>query len=280
MTENNVHYQSPYRWLGGKTGMSATIHSYIPDTTKTYYEPFCGSAAVFAYRPHNPSVLSDTNKSLITTFCHIAESEENASKVADEAQEEMLRIHRDNNHFYQLRDEFNYCDLSDHRLAVVFTAINRSCIFGMYRVNSQGIFNTPLGKMPKKPRIINKDELINFSRVLRDNADVRLASYTDISPSPGDTIYCDPPYDKTANPYSAHKIFDQEALRDYLMDYYHSGVNVIVSSPYTEYIADLYRDLDVHIVPTTQRIVNKSSTITRNSEYIITGIHPEDPSHS
>jgi DNA adenine methylase len=81
--------------------------------------------------------------------------------------------------------------------------LNRTCYNGLYRVNRQGYFNTPLGSYTA-PRIVQAATLRAASAALMA-AKLRVAPFDQRASrwaQPGDFVYFDPPYDpvsKTAS---------------------------------------------------------------------------------
>ena len=80
--------------------------------------------------------------------------------------------------------------------------LNKTCYNGLYRVNSKGQFNVPMGSY-KNPQILYPETLIAASIALQ-NAKIKTQDYYKVIDlaQPGDFIYFDPPYQpvsKTAN---------------------------------------------------------------------------------
>ena len=64
--EGKKYTAAPFlKWAGGKTQLLAQMAPLLPDTFKSYHEPFIGSGAVFFYlrrtRGSFPGLLSDSN---------------------------------------------------------------------------------------------------------------------------------------------------------------------------------------------------------------------------
>lgn len=82
--------------------------------------------------------------------------------------------------------------------------LNRTCFNGLYRVNSKGKFNVPVGRYAN-PNIINEDNLRAISTALQSkNISIRCSDFSSIinNAKKNDFVYFDPPYQpvsKTAN---------------------------------------------------------------------------------
>jgi len=98
------------------------------------------------------------------------------------------------------RRRAEYNDLVDSppslRRAALFVYLNRTCYNGLYRVNSKGLFNVPVGRY-SNPRIVQRDRLEAASKALRK---ARTLTCADFEPfllatcRKGDFVYLDPPY--------------------------------------------------------------------------------------
>ena len=82
--------------------------------------------------------------------------------------------------------------------------LNKTCFNGLYRVNSKGKFNVPLGRYTN-PNIVNKENLLDVNQVLcSENITITCRDFSSIisEVQRGDFVYFDPPYQpvsKTAN---------------------------------------------------------------------------------
>jgi DNA adenine methylase len=164
------------KWAGGKTQLLQQLARFYPPkgTVKRYIEPFLGSGAVFfhfkAMVGPESSILWDNNQELIRTFRAVRDEVE---RVID-----LLREHErqhSKGHFLEMR-------------------VNKTCFNGLYRVNSRGEFNVPLGSYPK-PSILNEEGLRRASRQLAgaqiEEKDFRMVLSV---AEEGDFVYFDPPY--------------------------------------------------------------------------------------
>lgn len=184
------------KWAGGKTQLLYVFKEFIPKHFNRYFEPFLGSGAVFFFVKqkynHKDFILSDTNEELINCF----------KVVRDDVEElvSLLKEHKKRHsekYYYEVRD-IDTKTLPTTKSAARFIYLNKTCFNGLYRVNSQGKFNVPIGRY-KNPGILNERNLRRASELLQG---VKLKSMsfegiTDIA-NVGDFVYLDPPYYSTS----------------------------------------------------------------------------------
>jgi DNA adenine methylase len=183
------------KWAGGKHQLLDQFKSFLPKKFNRYFEPFVGSGAVAFYITQNfsPSevLLSDINEELINAF--------NVIKVDVEGLIAALKKHKASHlidakkHYYDVR-KINPSELSPSEQAARFIYLNRTCFNGLYRVNSKGQFNVPMGSY-KNPDFIQEDKLRKISKFLQ-NVTINVMSFEKILDlaKQGDFIYFDPPY--------------------------------------------------------------------------------------
>ena len=219
------------KWAGGKSQLLKTINSWFPPELKagkieTYIEPFVGSGAVFLHVAQIYSVekfyVLDINQELILAYRVIQNSVEELIKQLLAIQEKYLSLDQEarKDYYYQVRSQFN--STTDHNATVTRTAqlifLNRTCFNGLFRVNSKGHFNVPIGKY-RNPRICNADNLRAIAQILQ-RTQVVCGDFTQCQKwADAQTfVYFDPPYrpiSKTANfnTYSSQVFDDLEQLR-------------------------------------------------------------------
>jgi DNA adenine methylase len=248
------------KWAGGKTQILDKLYSSIPFEFGRYFEPFLGGGALFFYLISNKNMkftthLSDINSELINSYVVV---KDNVEKLM-----ELLRGHEIEykkaplQYYYQLRKDLKTTTDSVAR-AARFIALNRTCYNGLYRVNSQGLFNVPWGKY-KDPVICNSGNLRNISLALKHSkAIIEVSSYKEIlleKTKEGDFIYLDPPY----NPVSSTAYFtkytnsgfnykDQEELAAIFRKLDERKCKVLLSNSDTKFIKELYSDFAKYIV--------------------------------
>jgi DNA adenine methylase len=261
------------KWVGGKRNLLRHICSHLPKQFNTYFEPFVGGGAVFFALQHQgevrEAVLSDTNEELVTTY-HVIQERPNylIRRLGFHAD------HHDQNpkrHFYKVRAQ------SFKRptyVAARFIYLNRTCYNGLYRVNQEGKFNTPLGKYTH-PNIV-QEETINACHHALQQAMIRCHDFSHIEPKAGDFVYLDPPYDLTRpesfTSYTKENFVtdDQVRLRDFVVELDRQGVYVMISNSYTKRIWELYRSFYRHIVHAPRHINCKANGRGPVEELLIT----------
>jgi len=180
------------KWAGGKNQLLEQFRNLYPKKIQGYFEPFLGGGAVFFYIKENHSPksihLSDTNSELINCY--------EVVKNNPDALIELLKSHKSKHskeYYYTIRKQ-DPNQLSSIEAAARFIYLNKTCFNGLYRVNSEGKFNVPIGKY-KNPGILNEKTIREASELLQG---VKLNSepFEKIvsKANKGDFIYLDPPY--------------------------------------------------------------------------------------
>ena len=243
------------KWAGGKSWLtnnhkqifhsqesliSRAFNNYPSIEYKRYIEPFLGGGAVFKYlKPANKSILSDINDELIGFY--------NCLKYKPKelylcTQNHMMSHCED--YYYEVRAKNNLED--EIKKASRFLYLNRTCYNGIYRVNSKGQFNVPIGD--SKDFNVSEKEFIKYSKMLSKaeikNEDFRISIN---KAKENDLIFVDPPYVTKSNEssfdmYSANQ-FDwsaQEELSEILEAKNKEGSHIIVTNINDKDICKLY----------------------------------------
>lgn len=261
------------KWVGGKSQLLSELTTRIPDRFSRYFEPFLGGGALFFCLQPQQSILIDINEELTNTY-----------KVVKEKVEELIidlkqHIH-EKNYYYQIRNidrDLEYKLWSDVQRASRLIYLNKTCFNGLYRVNSKGQFNTPIGSY-KNPKIIDESNLRACSQVLQ-TAEIFTGSFFEIEEkiTSSDFVYFDPPYaplNATSNftGYSQDK-FDlsmQSNLRNLCDRLNAKGVRFMVSNSNAPLILELYSDYKIEFVYATRAINSKGNKRGKIPEVIIT----------
>ncbi len=183
------------KWAGGKRQIISELRAHIPDSFGTYYEPFVGGGAmafsILADNARTPCSLSDLNSDLIITYVTVRDRVEELISS--------LRVH-ERNYAQDPRAYYYATRASAPRTQVAKAArllfLNKTCFNGLYRVNSNGQFNVPMGRYTN-PNIVNADALRSASRILRSRRiSIKCADFTAVlrTARRGDFVYFDPPY--------------------------------------------------------------------------------------
>ena len=257
----------PYiKWVGGKRQLLEDIRPFVPEKFKTYYEPFIGAGAVLFDIQPKKAVINDFNAQLITTYRVIKENVEELI--------ELLKKHKENNtseFFYTIReldrDIEAFSKLTDVEIAARFIYMNKTCYNGLYRVNSQGLFNVPYGKY-KNPMICDEPVLRAVSHYLSSNdIELHTGDFSSIlsKADKNSFVYFDPPYhshnDSNFTGYQAGGFNEDEQirLRDAFVELSKKGVKCLLSNGDTPFIRELYKDFTIVTVK-AKRAVNSDAS--------------------
>lgn len=228
------------RWAGGKAWLSRAAKALMPPNFKgKFYEPFCGGAAFYCALGLNDAVLGDKNKELITTYRTVRDDAEGVIKL--------LRGYPHlESYFYKIRE---LVPRTNRHLAARFIYLNRTCWNGLYRVNSEGIFNTPFGSRDN-PDLVDAPRLRAISTMMKGVSFVSGDFEKCVKAAQsGDWVYFDPPYitghqNNGFLMYNAHLFAwaDQERLATAAKNLVARGVNVLVSNADHSPVINLYKD--------------------------------------
>ena len=216
MINNNGIKVKPFlKWVGGKSQLISTIKSFLPydinqkKSISKYFEPFVGGGALFFYFMSEFNVknsyISDTNEDLILTYKVIQKDPKKLIKILYELKSEFIPLDYDKRKiiYYDITDNFNFLKKeivydkysNDHILqAANLLFLNKTCFNGIYRVNSKGYFNVPIGRY-KNPLICDKDNILNISNILKNTKIVNLSyEFSEKHITKNSFVYLDPPY--------------------------------------------------------------------------------------
>ena len=302
-----AHSVRPFlKWAGGKRQLLGELQRYVPREFSVYHEPFLGSGALFFDLWRSKRLLGiachlgDANPDLVGVYRALAEDTE--SVIAE------LRLlasdHRDGGApaYYRVRDELFNPERRTRqrspsaaypaRLAAMFIYLNRTGYNGLFRLNSQGDFNVPVGRYAR-PRICDEATLRAAAEVLRSpSVTLHNRSFTAVAKAAGkgDLVYFDPPY----APLSATSRFtsytagmfsqeDQKTLQELVIALAERGCAVMVSNSTADSVSELYRapearraGLRTYRIPARRAINSKGARRGSVDEYIISNVTPRD----
>lgn len=269
----NIKAKPFVKWVGGKTQLLPELTSRIPDDFSRYFEPFIGGGALFFHYSPKQSTLIDINEELTNAYTVI--KYETDELIAD------LKQHiYEKEYYYQLRNvdrTDEYQSWSDVRRASRLIYLNKTCFNGLYRVNSKGEFNTPIGRY-KNPKIVDETNLRACSLALQ-KAEIVNDSFLEVEKlvDNNDFVYFDPPYaplNATSNftGYSQQG-FDGEmqvSLRNLCDRLDRKGVRFMLSNSNAPLILDLYQEYKIEFVYATRAINSKGNKRGKIPEMIVT----------
>jgi DNA adenine methylase len=181
------HGPSFLRWAGSKRKSLKILSSAFSDPSRQYVEPFAGSAALFfALRPTS-GLLADLNGHLVNAMRHVRD-------FPNDLHNQLVALRRSPKTYYEVRETFNTMRPHGLEAAVFFVYLNRNCFNGLWRTNSQGLFNVPFGgrEMGGNPPL----SLLQECSVALKSAKLRHQDFRKTIAEAGQHsfIYADPPY--------------------------------------------------------------------------------------
>lgn len=174
------------RWAGSKRKQISRLIQFWRDDHLRYVEPFAGSACLFFAIQPSKAILADKNLQLIETYEVVRQ---NPQKVYDG----VVALPRTKAVYYAQRSRDPRC-LSAIERTIRFVYLNRNCFNGIYRTNTQGLFNVPFATS-RAGAFVSRDEFVAAARVL-NNVELRAWDFgrTLRYVQKGDFVYMDPPY--------------------------------------------------------------------------------------
>jgi DNA adenine methylase len=266
------------KWAGGKSQLLQQYQPFIPQKIRHYYEPFLGGGALFFSLQPQVSFLMDVNLELINLYRSVQSNVTELIAHLSHHQEQHSEAY-----YYDMRSRiqdptvwFNHGNNVERAARLVY--LNKTCFNGLYRENSKGHFNVPLGRY-KNPCICDRELLEAASAVLA-NTQIEAQSFEVIlehDTSRKDFVYFDPPY----HPISQTSKFtsynrdsftpdDQVRLRDTFVSLSDRGVKVMLSNSDCAFIRDLYQGFNIYEVSASRHINSKGGKRGKITELMIT----------
>jgi DNA adenine methylase len=239
-------------WVGGKRKIMSQLLKLFPKEYNDYYEPFLGGGSVFfSFFPKGKAFLSDINAELINTFVQCKHNPVELVKTLE-------RI-------WQLDCKAFFLKIGNKRFktpimrAARFVYLNKRCFNGMMKHNKAGrwigTYNGNYKENKKTKKIYSMKDIYEANLLFLD-AEITNQSYHQIKPKKGDFVYLDPPYYNTLDCYTATGFSkqDQIDLRDFCIRLNESGVKFALSNSHNDFILDLYKDFQIHLIDITYTI--------------------------
>jgi DNA adenine methylase len=229
------------RWAGSKRRLLKHLIPFIPRTWNKYYEPFLGGGSMFFYIGPKRAEISDASLPLIETY--------HAVKRSPDAILSFLRgLEPNKTTFNRLR---KYAPTGEVGQAGQIIFLNKACWNGLYRVNSDGIFNVPFGS-PKTDFVINEENFLRCSAQLRRREiSIKRQDFESIERrvEKNDFVFLDPPYVTSHNLNGFidwnECLFsweDQIRLASMARKLVKKGANVLITNAAHADIQELYTD--------------------------------------
>ncbi len=272
--QNQPQAQPFLKWAGGKGQLLEQYKSLFPNLDmRSYCEPFVGSGAVFFYlRGKNlfrNYHLSDINEELINCYRAVRDN-------LDELLSELDRhaTNHSKKHYYTVRDwdrDPSWLDNSPFIRAARMIYLNKTCYNGLWRVNSKGYFNVPMGDY-RAPAILDAERLEAASEALQ-GVELTVDDFQQsvLQAGQNDFVYIDPPYapiSNTANftSYSADSFGEeqQNRLASLFAELTNRGCRVMLSNSDSDFILHMYVSLRVKTL--RREFVEARRAINSNAE--------------
>ncbi len=191
------------KWAGGKRQLIPVLSQHIPKNFGSFFEPFLGGGAMlFHLLSQNPKqrfIVSDLNSDLVLSYI----------TIRDRADELIYSLKNHAKKYSKNSDTYYYSvRASEPKGQIEKTSrlifLNRTCFNGLYRVNSKGKFNVPLGRY-SNPNIVNEENILAVSNILQSKKiSIKCQDFGAVldDAKKDDFVYFDPPYQpisQTAN---------------------------------------------------------------------------------
>ena len=266
------------KWAGGKRQLMSELEKNFPTKFGTYLEPFLGGGAVMfdllTKEPNLKCNVSDLNSDLVLAYVTIRDRLE---KLIESLEDHSKNYHKDSTgYYYEVRNQEPKNQI-EKVSRLLF--LNKTCFNGLYRVNSKGKFNVPLGRYTN-PNIVNKENLQAVSKILQsEKIKISCRDFSSIikDAKKEDFVYFDPPYQPvsdTANFTSyTHRDFtedDLERLADLANQLNSKGCNVMLSNSNSKTVKKLFSSgWRIREIKANRAINSNSQKRTGHKEIII-----------
>ena len=257
------------KWAGGKRQLIPILNENLPEGFGTYFEPFLGGGALLFHmlteRQGQKCSISDLNSDLVLSYTTIRDRTE---ELIASLKNHEKNYQKDSKSYYYSVRESNPRSQIEKTSRLIF--LNRTCFNGLYRVNSKGKFNVPLGKY-SNPNIVNEDNLRSVSHILQSSkVAINCRDFEAVlrDAKRGDLVYFDPPYQPvsdTANFTSyTNKDFtydDLSRLAELCMALDSKGCKVLLSNSNSKDVAEMFS-----AKPWTIKKIQANRSINSNSK--------------
>ena len=272
------------KWAGSKQQLLEELKKYItPELLKgnQYIEPFIGGGALAFNLEHPNTVIDDLNPELTNLYEVVKYNPEGLIKELKKHQEKHSA-----DYFYEVRAwdrDSDFWNLSSDVIAARTVYLNKTCFNGLYRVNSKGYFNSPIGRSSsgKTPDIVQEQAIRELSKFLQ-TVDIKTGDYkavlNGINPLPGTVLYLDSPYDPGEEISTAGFVGyqkegwsrkDLETMKSECDYWSRLGCKIVVSNNDTKFVRELFSDWEIHDVD-VRRSINRNGNGRKGKEVIIT----------
>lgn len=271
------------KWAGGKRQILNSLRRFVPvndiiNGAHCYYEPFIGGGSLCFSLGLPNVVINDLNPEIVNVYRQILTHPNQLIR--------QLQIYQNNHtvdYYYRVRamdrqDDYRGLSPIIHAARIIY--LNRTCYNGLYRVNSQGYFNVPIGKY-ENPDIVMEDRIRALhdyfanNHVIITNQDFATAVE---SAQVGDFIYFDPPYDYDGAGFTTYMQGgfthnDTKRLKLLCDQLIGRGCTVLISNNETQFVTQLFNEPQYRIfrIDANRSINSKGNKRKDAKEVIIYG---------
>ena len=277
------------KWPGGKSQIVQELKKYItPELLKgnRYIEPFIGGGALAFDLKHPNTTIADINPELTNLYEVVKYNPDGLIKELKKHQYTHCCEDFANDYYYEIRAwdrDPGFWNLSSEVIAARTVYLNKTCFNGLYRVNSKGYFNSPIGRSSsgKAPDIVQEEAIRELHDFLQ-TVDIKTGDYrivvNDWKPMPGDVIFLDPPYSKDEDIKSNGFVgYQKEGWTDHDLEMLKSecdywtrlGAKIVVTNNDTKFVRNLFSDWEIYPVE-VRRSINRNGDSRKGKEIIIT----------
>lgn len=263
------------KWAGGKRDLAKDIIELInPESLEghTYFEPFIGGGIMAFSLEHPFTVINDLNEELINLYSVIRANPHELISKLEEFQSNHDDLESRSSQYYNIRDwdkDPNFFKRTPVSRAARTVFLNRTCFNGLFRVNSKGYFNVPLGRTisGKSPDIVQADKIMKLHEFLNQpGVKIRNLDFaTAVSDATkGDLVYFDPPYDYEDTGFTAYQKEgfsrdDLTRLKNLCDTLTQKKCRFILSNNDTGFVRELFKDYNFREI-TARRSINSDGS--------------------
>ncbi len=286
------------KWAGGKGQLIGEISALYPHglgtSIRRYAEPFVGGGAVLfdilSKYDLDEVYISDVNAELINMYRKIQSEADGLIELLSIYQTQYIPLDDGERkiYYYEKRERYNALISSGESKdsleeAALFIFLNRTCFNGLYRVNSKGLYNVPMGAY-KNPQICDEENIRAVSKALK-NVEIVCGDYKESEGFIRDNtfVYFDPPY-RPLNATSSFTSYtendfsdkDQVELSEFASRMRKKGAQIVLSNSdpkntnvNDEFFDKIYSSYIIRRVEATRMINCNSASRGRIKELLI-----------
>jgi len=226
------------------------------------------------------AVLTDINPALVNVYCSIRDQVESVIALLADHQRQHSKAY-----YYQVRSQHQGTALEQ---AARLIYLNKTCFNGLYRENSRGEFNVPMGQY-KNPKVCDPELLQAASAALK-TTEIKVQSFEEIlkdAQTERDFVYFDPPYfplsaTSSFTAYSRHAFREAEQIRlqQTFQQLAERGVKVMLSNSDCPFIRNLYQGFNIYEIAAPRSINVNPHKRGKITELVITSYESDGGKNS